>query len=597
MHITNIELNKIHMFEKFQAKLEPNINNIVGTNGSGKKTLVNTINKIIGTNTRRINSFFPESCGHIQINFDDDESYFLHVMYIFLLYNNNKKKYISHDTITNSLQKNIFSDGIKINMDNIQNNTRNENKHISYINNDDVIEQINNDFTKNNLSELNKYNNTYGTNISPNETIKKIKWSKCNTSQNNEATQNENKLTNLCHMESNDNSIHDILNVTYDGYTIFDIINKYENWKCNMTVNNYEGFHGIRIFHIINSYIFDKIRFVNLVQKKSYKDIVTHIENYEEDCNLLQNEMKENLAKFNSLKYKEKKFHKFDVINNNHPEEYQDASDMFAHSSIKSQKVTTLYNNKNIKASDTFIDKQTKLLNDYIDNMDGKCMEKNTHNIKTSDPARFKLMQQYFNDATQKKFDVKQICKDGKYVYIIGDTIEKSCACNAAPTICACGAQEIHISHHTQYNVPILCSTGEIELINFLYEYTDNDAQIMFLDKPFINFSSKIRAKLITLLNNSGKQIIFTSYDCEPTNELVNVIQIAEHNDTSTKKTNSGNDISTKNKSLVNTFNDEFEVRNEYLNNGNYSEPLNDGDSGEPLNDGDDGELLLKSFF
>jgi ABC-type molybdenum transport system ATPase subunit/photorepair protein PhrA len=49
MHIAEIKLNGINIFQNFQTTLKPGTNNIIGINGSGKQTLLQIVNAIINS--------------------------------------------------------------------------------------------------------------------------------------------------------------------------------------------------------------------------------------------------------------------------------------------------------------------------------------------------------------------------------------------------------------------------------------------------------------------------------------------------------------------------------------------------------------------
>jgi hypothetical protein len=120
-----------------------------------------------------------------------------------------------------------------------------------------------------------------------------------------------------------------------------------------------------------------------------------------------------------------------------------------------------------------------------------------------------------------KKFDVLQLdnCVPD-YVYIIHNDFYVEHGSDI-------DSKYNYIVEHKSKNT--FCSTGETELINFLYEFTDDNIQIMLINKPFMHFSPKIRTSIMKLLNKSNKQIIFTSYENDVTNNKTNVIQIELH--------------------------------------------------------------------
>lgn len=120
------------------------------------------------------------------------------------------------------------------------------------------------------------------------------------------------------------------------------------------------------------------------------------------------------------------------------------------------------------------------------------------------------------------------------------------------------------------------CSLGEYELINFLFDYYNNDSDIIFIDEPCTHLSTQNKIKLKNIFNDkdNSKQLIFITHDIEMINENNKIFYFTKTNENIDKKTNeitrvfdlgeiNLNEKSPKNIKITNKINEELIIKNQ----------------------------------
>lgn len=85
----------------------------------------------------------------------------------------------------------------------------------------------------------------------------------------------------------------------------------------------------------------------------------------------------------------------------------------------------------------------------------------------------------------------------------------------------------IEIDDNKKYD----CSLGEYELINFLFDYYNDESDVIFIDEPCTHLSSQNKIKLKKIINDKNKQLILITHDIELIEEYSKIFYFSNIND------------------------------------------------------------------